>query len=70
MPIVTAETHRNGNLTGADHGATVSLIFDHSDPEADHDFTATRTTRPGSSRRASSPSRPGMSACTPPRATS
>jgi mannose-6-phosphate isomerase-like protein (cupin superfamily) len=32
MPIVTAETLGNGNLTGADHGATVSLIFDHSDP--------------------------------------
>lgn len=32
MPIVTAETLGNGNLTGAHHGATVSLIFDHSDP--------------------------------------
>ena len=32
MPIVTAETLGNGNLTGVDHGATVSLIFDHGDP--------------------------------------
>ena len=32
MPIVTGEMLGNGNLTGADHGATVSLIFDHSDP--------------------------------------
>jgi formylmethanofuran dehydrogenase subunit E len=32
MQIVTAETLGNGNLTGADHGATVSLIFDHSEP--------------------------------------
>lgn len=31
MPIVTAETLGNGNFTGADHGATVSLIFDNSD---------------------------------------
>lgn len=31
MPIVTAETLGNGNLTGAVHGGTVSLIFDHSD---------------------------------------
>ena len=32
MPIVTAETLGNGNFTGAEHGATVSLIFDNSDP--------------------------------------
>jgi len=32
MPIVTGEMLGNGNLTGAAHGATVSLIFDHSDP--------------------------------------
>ena len=32
MPIVTAETLGNRNLTGADHGATVSLIFDRSGP--------------------------------------
>ena len=34
MPIVTGDMLRGGNLTGADHGATVSLIFDHSDPGA------------------------------------
>ena len=44
MPFVTAETLGNGNLTGAVHGGTISLIFDHSDPEADDDFTAARTT--------------------------
>ena len=32
MPIVSAETLDNGNLMGADHGATVSLIFDQSEP--------------------------------------
>ncbi len=32
MPIVNAEALENGNLEGADHGATVSLIFDHSEP--------------------------------------
>ncbi len=32
MPIVHADALDNGNLKGADHGATVSLIFDHSDP--------------------------------------
>ena len=32
MPVVTAEALGNRNFIGADHGATVSLIFDRSDP--------------------------------------
>jgi mannose-6-phosphate isomerase-like protein (cupin superfamily) len=32
MPIINAATLGNGNLKGADHGATVSLILDHSEP--------------------------------------
>ncbi len=32
MPIVKASTLETGNLKGADHGATISLILDHSAP--------------------------------------
>jgi quercetin dioxygenase-like cupin family protein len=32
MPIINAGTLETGNLKGADHGATISLIFDHSRP--------------------------------------
>ena len=32
MPIVNAAALPNGNLKGADYGATISLILDHSDP--------------------------------------
>jgi quercetin dioxygenase-like cupin family protein len=32
MPIVSASTLGTGNLRGADHGATISLILDHSQP--------------------------------------
>jgi mannose-6-phosphate isomerase-like protein (cupin superfamily) len=34
MPLVKPAALDNGNLKGAEHGATVSLIFDHSDPGA------------------------------------
>lgn len=32
MPIVNTSDLPTGNLRGADHGASVSLIFDHSEP--------------------------------------
>jgi mannose-6-phosphate isomerase-like protein (cupin superfamily) len=32
MPLIPAGALQNGNLKGADHGATVSLILDHSAP--------------------------------------
>jgi quercetin dioxygenase-like cupin family protein len=32
MPIVNASTLESGNLKGVDHGATISLILDHSEP--------------------------------------
>jgi mannose-6-phosphate isomerase-like protein (cupin superfamily) len=32
MPVVTAGTLESGNLRGAEHGATISLILDRSDP--------------------------------------
>jgi mannose-6-phosphate isomerase-like protein (cupin superfamily) len=32
MPILNPSTLENGNLKGADHGATISLILDHSEP--------------------------------------
>jgi quercetin dioxygenase-like cupin family protein len=32
MPVINAETLPTGNLRGADHGATVSVILDHSEP--------------------------------------
>ena len=32
MPIINAQTLETGNLRGADHGATISLILDHSEP--------------------------------------
>ncbi len=32
MPVITATTRGTGNLKGAEHGATISLILDHSEP--------------------------------------
>jgi quercetin dioxygenase-like cupin family protein len=32
MPVITASTLGFGNLEGAAHGATISLILDHSEP--------------------------------------
>jgi quercetin dioxygenase-like cupin family protein len=32
MPIISAGTLATGNLKGAEHGATISLILDHSEP--------------------------------------
>jgi mannose-6-phosphate isomerase-like protein (cupin superfamily) len=32
MPVIHASDLPNGNLKGADHGATVSVILDHSRP--------------------------------------
>jgi mannose-6-phosphate isomerase-like protein (cupin superfamily) len=32
MPIINAGTLETGNLRGADHGATISLILDNSEP--------------------------------------
>src|SRR5579872_4137717 len=34
MPRINAGTLPNGNLRGADHGTTISLILDHSEPGA------------------------------------
>ncbi len=52
MPIVTAETLGNGNLTGAVHGGTISLIFDHSDPGGGRRLHRRPYDGPGSSKRA------------------
>jgi mannose-6-phosphate isomerase-like protein (cupin superfamily) len=32
MPVIHEESLASGNLKGADHGASVSLILDHSEP--------------------------------------
>lgn len=32
MPVIKASTLKNGNLKGTEHGATISVILDHSDP--------------------------------------
>jgi len=32
MPVITADARHGSSLRGADHGATISLILDHSDP--------------------------------------
>ncbi len=32
MPLIPASSLPTGNLKGADHGATISLILDHSEP--------------------------------------
>jgi mannose-6-phosphate isomerase-like protein (cupin superfamily) len=32
MPVINSSALPNGNLNGRDQGATISLIFDHSDP--------------------------------------
>jgi quercetin dioxygenase-like cupin family protein len=32
MPVINSSTLKTGNLKGADHGATISLILDESDP--------------------------------------
>jgi len=47
MPIIKAGTLRTGNLKGAEHGATISLILDHSSQARDPGSTATHTTKPG-----------------------
>jgi hypothetical protein len=52
MPIVTAETLGNGNLTGAVHGGKISLIFDHSDPGGGRRLHRRPYDGPGSSKRA------------------
>jgi quercetin dioxygenase-like cupin family protein len=32
MPLISARSLPTGNLNGAEHGATISLILDHSEP--------------------------------------
>jgi mannose-6-phosphate isomerase-like protein (cupin superfamily) len=32
MPVINASDLPTGNLTGAEHGGTISLILDHSEP--------------------------------------
>jgi mannose-6-phosphate isomerase-like protein (cupin superfamily) len=32
MPVINESQLQTGNLNGADHGATISLILDHSEP--------------------------------------
>ena len=32
MPVLTAGSFDSGNLKGIDHGASISLILDHSEP--------------------------------------
>lgn len=32
MPLINASTLPTGNLRGADHGATISLVLNHSEP--------------------------------------
>ena len=32
MPVINASALSTGNLRGAEHGATISLILDHSEP--------------------------------------
>jgi quercetin dioxygenase-like cupin family protein len=32
MPVINASALPTGNLRGADHGATISVILDHSEP--------------------------------------
>jgi quercetin dioxygenase-like cupin family protein len=32
MPVIKAGTLETGNMKGVDHGATISLILDHSEP--------------------------------------
>jgi mannose-6-phosphate isomerase-like protein (cupin superfamily) len=32
MPVIDSSTLQTGNLKGAEHGATISLILDHSEP--------------------------------------
>lgn len=32
MPVINASNLEGGNLRGADHGATICLILDHSEP--------------------------------------
>lgn len=32
MPVINSSTLKSGNLKGAEHGATISLILDHREP--------------------------------------
>lgn len=47
MPVIDSRTLETGNLKGAEHGATISLILDYSEPGQGPGCTSTPTTRPG-----------------------
>lgn len=70
MTVIEAATLPGGNLRGEEHGATISLILDDSEPGHGRGCTAIPTTRPGSSSREPSPSNPEKNASPPERATS
>jgi hypothetical protein len=70
MPVITASALAGRNLKGVEHGATISLILDHSEPGHGPGCTATPTTRPGSSTKEISPSSSETSVTKPGRATS
>jgi len=51
MPVIKAGTSRDGNVKGADHGASISLILDESDPGQGPRLHRHPATRRGSCRR-------------------
>lgn len=54
MSIINAATLETGNLKGAEHGATISLILDESEPGHGPRLHRHPTTRPGSSKKETS----------------
>lgn len=48
MAVIKTNPEETQTIQGAEHGATISLILDRSNPGQGPSFTATLTTRPGS----------------------
>jgi hypothetical protein len=54
MPLIHRRELSDSTIRGEDHGASISLIIDESEPGQGPGYTATPTTRPGWFRKATS----------------
>ena len=70
MPVIKLGTRKDGNIEGADYGASISLIFDESDPGQgprlhrhpyDETWSSRRDISPSSAARSASRSVPATS---------
>jgi len=70
MAVIKTNPDETQTIEGVEHGATISLILDRSNPGQGPGFTATPTTRPGSWSTEPSTSRPETRPARPALATS